>query len=114
MIPAAILDQLAAAGWAVLSATRTETSGRKSDTFLVRHRDGSSILKIYNGRGGTPAAKCAREWLGLGALSGQRGIPRRRSRDPDGWLLMECLPGRTLRSCWDGLDPDARGKLCVE
>jgi aminoglycoside phosphotransferase (APT) family kinase protein len=113
MIPPAVLEQLAAAGWSVRAAAPTQARGLKSDTFRIDHGSGSAILKIYNGRGGTPRAKCTREALALDALRSVSCIPRRLCHAPDAWLLMECLPGATLRSQWDRLDLGARRRLCT-
>jgi aminoglycoside phosphotransferase (APT) family kinase protein len=114
VIPIHILDQLMAAGWQVRSSRPTETAGLKSDTFVIEHEEGTAILKIYNGKGGAPAAKCQREWLALGALEGVQHIPHRLCHAPDAWLLMEHLPGGTLRSQWEALEERARRRLCVD
>jgi aminoglycoside phosphotransferase (APT) family kinase protein len=114
MIPPAIHHQLAAAGWRAHAAVPTATRGLKSGTFVLDRGDEHAVLKVYNDRGGTPSAKCGREWLALCALAGPPLIPRPLLRGADGWLLMECLPGRTLRSGWDALDAPARARLCQE
>jgi aminoglycoside phosphotransferase (APT) family kinase protein len=114
VIPPVVLEQLSAAGIKVHASAPTQTRGLKSDTFLITHDGGSAILKIYNSRGGTPVAKCTREWLALGSLESIPHIPHRLCHEPDSWLLMECLPGNTLRSQWDGLDQHGRRRICVE
>jgi aminoglycoside phosphotransferase (APT) family kinase protein len=109
-IPADILDQLAAAGWRVRSAGPTQARGLKSDTCVVACDGGSAVLKIYNERGGAPVAKRVREWTALGALADVPFVPRPIAQG-DRWLLMEQLPGRTLRTAWDGLDAVGRRRL---
>ncbi len=41
-------------------------------------------------------------------------IPLRLAREPDGWILMERLPGQTLRSRWNELDGPLRHRLCID
>ncbi len=114
LIPARICEQLEASGWPIRSAELTGTQGTRSETYAVELKSGWGILKLYNQRGGLPSEKCEREWLSLGEYAAMPHIPGRLARSPDSWILMEQMPGDTLRAQWDHRDGPARRRICVD